>query len=108
FTIQVSDTTVSQQYSICFGGYSNQAHITDTDVTKILVSAIVSPWVQIDRPDGMTESKVGDVHSNGGIGIHIPVNQFFFRGGTAGVVSAKGSVSMGNVNRIAANPSNPS
>src|SRR5690606_16734080 len=37
-------------------------------------------------------SKSGDVHSNGQLDVYIPVNEYFFKSGTAGVVSAANTI----------------
>ena len=91
FTVSTTANTNTGRYTICIGYFSPDSYITYRDVSAVHVNVELHPWIQIDRPTGFTSSMVGDVHSNATIDLSVPLNQYFFKNGTAGVVSAYGT-----------------
>src|SRR5690606_16576387 len=95
FDIVATDSTDPGLYTVCIGTTSPQSFVQASGADKlrgVVVRVQLRPWIQIDRPDGSSTSKSGDVHSNGQLDVYIPVNEYFFKRGTAGVVSAANTI----------------
>ncbi len=86
--IQPGTNTPIGDYKICLGlSLNGSSDVVTVDAINFAVTQ--QSWIQIGRSLGQAVGETGDVHSNSGLTIKVPINQYFFKDGTAGVVTAK-------------------